>query len=249
MSEPRSRRLCPRRLPRFAALGLGLGLNLSLGACDRAAVVLEQPDETPAPPLSPHDDPLVVHEAVREAVREYAAALDRRDPVEARARVVSETFSYYEDLRLAALRATREQLERWDLMSVILILQIRSTLTRTQLEDLDGAALFERAVIEGLVGADAAALPLDHVWLDEAGERAEIRIDDEAVVWLRLEHSWRVDIPAMIRVLGPALELVARERVLADGKVWTAFNLLAQTRDAEIEIVDGALDDIALPSP
>lgn len=193
-------------------------------------------------------DPLVEHEAVRVAVRSYAAALSARDFAAASEWVVADTFGYYEDLRIAALRGTREQLENWDLMSVILILQIRSAITREQLEVIDGRGLFEQAVTKGLVGDQVEDIALDHVWLSDAGERAEIRLDDEPIVWLRKEsrehERWRVDIPEMIRLLGPAIEAMAHEAVSADGKLRTALTFVELSSDAwvDIAVLDGPLD-------
>jgi outer membrane murein-binding lipoprotein Lpp len=224
-----------------------LSALLLAGGCSKAkVVVVEEPtadgstlDAPPAVPSSEQD-------AVREAVRHYAAALGARDAEAAVEWVVSDTFTLYEDLRRAALLAKREQLEGRDLMSVILILQIRAELDREQLEQLDGRGLFERAVRAGLVGDDIDAITLDEVWIDEAGERAEIRIEGEPVVWLRKleDDHWRVDIPTMISLLGPALEAMARERVVADGMAWTALTIIELGSDDVIDtaIIDGPLD-------
>jgi len=227
-----------------AALGPArvLALAGTLGACDRATVIVTEPD-APAAVQRPEDDPLVIHAAVREAVREYLAALDARDVERVRTRVVDATFDYYEDLRGLALTASRDQLEQLDLMNVVLVLQIRAAVSGPELEAIDGAALFERAVSEGLVGGDAAGVPLDEVWLANDERRAEIRVEDQAVVWLVLEHdSWRVDIPTMTHNLGQTLGALARERIIRDGKVFTALSLLRQTVDVDPAVVDGPLD-------
>lgn len=230
-------------------------LALLAGACDRAKVVVEpepEPDAGDAADASAAEDrdtaihdPLVEQEAVREALRGYDAALGARDPAAASQFVVSATFDYYEDLRIAALRSSREQLERWDLMSVILVLQIRSKLTREQLEQLDGRGLFEHAVTEGMVGEDLGAIALDEVWIADDSSRAEIRMQGAPVVWLQREDErWRVDIPEMIRLLGPAIEATARERVEADGKLRTALTFVEISSEAfiDIAILDGPLE-------
>ena len=229
-----------------AALLAGL---VALAGCDKAKVIIAEPEPEP---IGPSVDPLVEEQAVREAVREYAAALDARDAAAASEVVAADTFVYYDDLRRAALRADREALERWDLMSIILVLQIRSALTRAELEQLDGRALFERAVTEGLVGEEVGAIELDEVFVADDGARAEVRIEGEPVVWLRRDplaeppQPWRVDIPESIRVLGPAIEAVARERVLADGKARTAMTFveLSSDRFLDVAILDGPLEQL-----
>jgi hypothetical protein len=230
----------------MSAIKLSGVLALLLASGCKPTVIPGEPE--PETDVAVVADPLVEHEAVREAVRHYAAALTAREPTAAAESVVADTFGYYEDLRIAALRATREQLESWDLMSVILILQIRTAITRAELEALDGRGLFERTVSEGLVGDQVEDISLDVVWLDDAGERAEIRIDDEPIVWLRKDTSndarWRVDIPEMIRLLGPAIEAMAHEPVSADGKVRTALTFVELSTDAwvDIAVLDGPLD-------
>jgi hypothetical protein len=218
---------------------------LVLASCDRATVIVEQPDaRTPAPaPISPELE--LEHEAVREAVRRYAAALEARDAAAATAAVVSETFELYEDLRLLASSAPRAQLESTDLMSVMLILQIRARFVRSELEAVDGRALFERAVTAGIVGERLDEVPLDEVWIDDAGSHAEVRIEGEPVVWLqKQDEQWRVDIPTMIRMLGPAIETLTRERVIADGKLRTALALVELGSDVavDVDVLDGPLE-------
>jgi hypothetical protein len=218
---------------------------LVLAGCDRATVIIEQPD-APTPPPAPLAPELQrEHEAVREAVRRYAAALQARDAAAATATVVRETFELYEDLRLLASSAARAQLESSDLMSVMLILQLRARFVRSELEAVDGRTLFERAVEEGLVGEGVDEVPLDEVWIDDTGAHAEVRIEGEPVVWLRKQdEQWRVDIPTMIRMLGPAIESLARERVLTDGKLRTALALVELGSDVsvDVDVLDGPLE-------
>jgi hypothetical protein len=220
-------------------------LLLTLGGCDRATVIVEQPD-APALPPSPAELELErEREAAREAVRRYAAALEARDVAAASATVASETFQLYEELRLLATSAPRTQLETLDLMSVMLVLQIRARFVRSELEAVDGRALFERAVEAGLVGDEVGDVPLDEVWIDDAGPHAEIRIEGEPVVWLlREDEQWRVDIPKMIRVLGPAIESLAHDRVLTDGKLRTALALIVLGSDdsVDVDVLDGPLE-------
>ena len=248
----------------LSGIGTGIGAGIGRGierACVIAlllasgckpTVILEQPEPVTAV-LVPTEDPLVEHEAVRVAVRSYAAALSAHDAAAADEWVVADTFGYYEDLRIAALRATREQLEGWDLMSVILILQIRTEVTRAELEALDGRGLFGRVVTAGLAGDQIEDIVLDDVWLDDTGAHAEIRLDGDPIVWLRKDTeteteteqaSWRVDIPEMIRLLGPAIEAMAHEPVSADGKVRTALTFVELSTEGwvDIAVLDGPLD-------
>jgi hypothetical protein len=222
---------------------LCLALILALTAC-KPTIILDDP-EPERPPSDPADDPLVEQEAVREAVRGYAAALAQRDVDAAAKHVVVETFGLYEDLRIAALRATREQLETWDLMSLLMVLQIRSKVGRAELEAVDGRGLFGFAVTEGLVGEGLDAVPLDDVRLDEARTAAQIHLEGEPIAWLRkTDAGWQMDIPEMVRLLGPAIEAVAREQVVADGKLRTAYTLLEIGADeiVDVAILDGPLE-------
>jgi hypothetical protein len=213
-----------------------LGCVLATAACGRATVVVVDEPQTPAPPPSIE----LEQEAVREAVRSYAGALSARDPAAATATVVSETFVLYDDLRLLALSASPEQLERSDLMTIMLVLQIRARFRRGQLETVDGRALFEHAVEAGLVGERVDEVPLDEVWIAEDGMHAQIRTLGDPVVWLRKQDDrWRIDIPEMIRGLGPALDALAHERVLVDGKLHTAWGFIDSTN---FEVLEGPIE-------
>lgn len=215
---------------------------LGLAGCDRATVILEQP-ETPTPAPSPVSPELErEHELVRESVRRYAAALSSRDPAAATETVVRETFDLYEELRVLAATAPRARLEALDLMTVMLVLQIRVRFGRSELDVVDGRGLFERAVAAGLVGAQVDDVSLDEVWIDEAGAHAEVRMQGDPIVWLRKQdEQWRIDIPAMIQMLGPAIESLARERVLTDGKLRTALALivLGSEESVDVDVLDG----------
>jgi hypothetical protein len=130
-------------------------------------------------------------------------------------------------------------------MSVMLILQIRTRFGRSELAAVDGRVLFERAVEAGLVGDEVGEVPLDEVWVDDAREHAEIRIESAPVVWLRKQdEQWRVDIPTMIMKLGPTIESLARDRLLADGKLRTALVLveLGSEESVDIGVLDGPLE-------
>jgi hypothetical protein len=219
---------------------------LLLAACDRSVVIVEQPEAATKAPSSTEPESVPrEQDAVREAVRQYAGALEARDPKAAASTVVTETFELYEDLRLLASSAARAQLEQSDLMTVMLVLQIRARFSRSDLEAVSGRELFDRAVEAGLVGENVSDVTLDEVWIDDAGVHAEIRIEGEPVVWLRKqEDHWRVDIPEMIRVLGPQVEEMARDRVLADGKVRTAwvFIEVGSEESVDIGVLDGPLE-------
>ena len=85
--------------------------------------------------------------------------------------------------------------------------------------------------------------------MQQHGDRAEYA---EQQVELRRDplaeppQPWRVDIPESIRVLGPAIEAVARERVLADGKARTAMTFveLSSDRFLDVAILDGPLEQL-----
>ncbi len=56
------------------------------------------------------------------------------------------------------------------------------------------------------------------------------------------EGSWRVDVPEMVRLLGPAIEAMVREQVAADGKARTAYMLVESEQLLPLEILDGPLE-------
>lgn len=227
---------------------VGLGSILALTACK--PTIIHDPDLGPRPTSDPAGDPLVEHEAVRVCVREYVAAAARRDVEAASKLVVGETFHYYENLRIAALQETREQLERWDLLSLVSILQIRHKVGRAQLEVLDGRGLFGIIVREGWAGIEGLdEVSFDEVQIDETGKTARILLDGVPMVWLRKtnddgDQRWRMDFPEMFRALGLEIEASAREQVLADGRLRTAYTWLVLSSDESIaiEILDGPLE-------
>jgi hypothetical protein len=167
--------------------------------------------------------------------------------------VVPETFDYYEQLRVAALEASREQLETLGLMSVMLVLDIRLQTSRAQLEQLDGRGLFSAAVTSGMA---IEPVSLEDIWIDEAREHAQVRIDGEPILWLRSvadtdtdsdgRPQWRLDFPAMITALEPRFEAMARAQVSAEGRVRMAYALIELTNEGgiDLDILDGPLDRI-----
>jgi hypothetical protein len=231
-----------------------ISLVVALAGCGKPTYVEVSEPDPPRPSSDPAADPVVEQEAVREAVREYAKALGDRDENTAANLVVDETFGLYEDLRIAALRSTREQLEAWDLLSVLMILQIRAAVSRTELEASDGHRLFESAVAAGALGDGVDDVDLDEVWIADDGSSAEVRLEGQAILWLRKtsptdrqargESRWRIDIPTMIQRLGPAIEASAHEQVRGDGKLWAAYTLLELGSDTSVDIavLDGPLD-------
>jgi hypothetical protein len=94
------------------------------------------------------------------------------------------------------------------------------------------------------------------VRLDETSLSAQIVMGGEPVVWLRKTDDdgqlrWRLDIPQMIEHFGPAIEAAAREHVVADGRVRTAYTLLSLSSDRSppLSILDGPLEGEATDAP
>lgn len=214
---------------------------LALLAC-RPKVVSEQPEPEAREP-APTDARL----EVRAAARAYADALAARDPQAAVGWVVPETFDFYEELRVAALRSRREQLAARDLLTLVMVLELRTRMSAGELEQLDGRGLFEQAIRGGLAGEGVERVALDEIWIDPEGRRAEVRIEGQTVLPLRRDRArgrearWRVDVPELIAVLAPAFEALAAERVAAEGKLAIAQALLEQRLDQPLDpaIFDG----------
>lgn len=224
-------------------------LVFGLAGCKTTIVEVADPPGAGSRAGTDASETALDEQAVRAAVQRYIAALEARDPVAASAAVVPETFDYYEQLRVAALQASREQLESRGLMSVMLILQIRMRSSRAELEQLDGRALFSAGIVSGMA---IEPVSLEDIWIDEARELAEVRIDGEAVLWLRSfidtdgQPQWRLDLPAMIVALEPRFEAAAREQVDAEGKVRMAYAVIELTNEGVIDlgILDGPLETI-----
>ena len=164
--------------------------------------------------------------AVRASARAYADALAARDAKAAATWVVPETFVFYDDLRLAALHSTRTQLENWPLLTLVMILELRARIGAEELGALDGRALFERTITEGLEGAEG--VDMQEVAIDDDGLHARILLEGQPLLLLRRDEAaagarWLVDLPALIELMAPGFEVLARERVSADGKVATAL--------------------------
>ncbi len=219
---------------------------LILAGCPRAPT--SEPATEPEPTNEDSHDPneeLARRDAVRQAIEAYIVSLEARDPSGAIERVTHNTFAFYEDLRQLALAGTREQIEARSLMVALIVLELRSRLTRSELEQTDGRAVFERAIRQGLVGENLREINLDEVWIDDAGTRAEIRAGEQALVWLRFEDQrWKIDLPAMVAGLAPLLEAQVAEQIAADGRLRVAYALISAEREEAlpIELLDGPLD-------
>jgi hypothetical protein len=176
----------------------------------------------------------------------YVDALMARDSASAGNWVTSATFEFYDRLRTLALTGKRSELEQRSLMEIVMVLELRSRLTRTELEQTTGRALFDDAIAAGM---SAEPLALDELWIDEAAGRAEVRIDGQAVLWLAREQSrWCVDLPAVIIGLTPVIEANLADAIVADGKLRVAFTLLEVERESmhglDVAILDGPLDEL-----
>ncbi|NVB42694.1 hypothetical protein G6O69_33035 [Pseudenhygromyxa sp. WMMC2535] len=220
-------------MPRFPQIWLASLLALS--ACG-PRIVSEEAVSGGDPLASPADP----QAAVREAARGYADALAARDGSAAALWVAPETFDLYEDLRTAALTATPAELEARDLLTTIMVLELRARMNPAALAELDGRRLFEQAIDAGFVSEDLGELDLDEVWIDESGTRAEIRQDGQAVLLLRAAAdppaaaeatggdapAWRVDLPGLIERVTPDFDALARERIDAQGRLETALRFV-----------------------
>lgn len=252
------------RLPRVASLaGVACSLCAALACGPRITVeTVDAPtdkaavkDEKPKP--SPERDP--EREAVLAVARGYADALTQRDPERAAEFVVAETFVFYDDLRRAALTSKAEGLERWPLMPLIMVLELRVRFSRAELEAFDGRTLFAAAVEAGLAGEDIGDL-LDDPSIEVAhteDDHAELRVEQSSLLYLRRDSEadpaaepnaggqapWRVDLPGLIEALGPSIEALAKERVETSGKLRTALYFVALRLDVALDpaLLDGPL--------
>lgn len=200
--------------------------------------------------IEPASDPRAAAErergAITATVAGYVDALVARDPATAGSWVTSATFEFYERLRMLALTGKRSELEQRGVMEIVMVLELRSRMTRAELEQTTGRALFDDAIT---VGMSAEPLPLDELWIDESAGRAEVRIEGQAVLWLAREQGrWCVDLPAVIVGLTPIVEANLADAIIADGKLRVAYTLLEVEREGvhglDLAILDGPLDEL-----
>ncbi|WP_157596210.1 hypothetical protein [Plesiocystis pacifica] len=248
------------RLPRVASLaGVACSLCAALACGPRITVeTVDAPvDEAPVEDGGKDPGPSPEREAVLAVARGYADALTQRDPERAAELVVAETFVFYDDLRRAALTSKAEDLERWPLMPLIMVLELRVRFSRAELEAFDGRSLFTAAVEAGLAGEDIGDL-LDDPSVEVAhteDDHAELRVEQSSLLYLRRDPDpevdadagaqapWRVDLPGLIEALGPSIEALAKERVETSGKLRTALYFVALRLDVALDpaILDGPL--------
>lgn len=212
-------------------------MMLALAACPRASKT-----EAVEPASASTDAAEQQRRAIAASVAGYVDALAAKDPAAASSWVVSATFGFYDDLLALALAGQRSELEQRSVMEIVMILELRNRFTRAQLEQASGRTLFEEAIVTGM---QAGELPLDEVWIDESGSRAEIRIQGQPQLWLAREQGrWLIDLPAMIVGLAPLIEADLGEEIAADGKLRVAFALLEQESPTglDVAILDGPLD-------
>lgn len=176
---------------------------------------------------------------IANAMAGYVDALTARDPAAASGWVVSSTFGFYDQLRVLARAGTREQLEQRSLMEILMILELRNRYPGTQLDTLDGRALFDEAIRAGM---NAEPIALDDLRFTADGQRAEVWTAGQPVVWFAREQGrWCVDLPAMIIGLAPLIEVDLADAIAAEGKLRVAFGLLeAQSVEGlDLELLDG----------
>lgn len=181
--------------------------------------------------------------AIEAAMAGYLDALVARDPAATSSWVASSTFAFYEQLRVLARSGTRAQLEQRGVLEVFMVLELRNRYDAAELDALDGRALFENAIRQGM---SAEPIAPDEVRFASDGEHAEVHVDGVPVLWfVREQGRWCIDLPATITGLGPLLEVDLADAIANEGKLRVVFGLLeAQSVEGlDLAILDGPRAD------
>ena len=170
-----------------------LALLVLLALCF-AAPAAAQPDEPP-PPYPPLAGPDA--DAIRATVRDYQAAVLRRDGPAAGRLVGRESRGYYARMRDMAVSAPEAQVRAAPLMDRMTILMFRHRVPADQLRTLGGDAAFEHTISDGWVtGMDGDDITARAAIYGQ-GDRAVIRYDGDMHL-VREEGAWRLDMMPII---------------------------------------------------
>lgn len=149
------------------------------------------PPEEPPPPYPPLAGPDA--DAIRATVRDYQAAILRRDGPAAARLVSRESRGYYARMRDMAVSAPEAQVRAAPLMDRMTILMYRHRVPAGQLRALAGDAAFAHTINDGWVtgmdGQDIAA----RAEIYGQGDRAVIRYEGDMHL-VREEGAWRLDM-------------------------------------------------------
>jgi hypothetical protein len=159
-----------------------------------------QAAEPAYPPLTGPDA-----EAVRDVVRQYQAAIERRDGAAAARLVSRDTRAYYSRLLGMAVSATEEQVRAAPLMDRVTILLYRHRTPAGELRALAPDQAFAHTISAGWVTAtDGEELASRSEAFGE-GDRAILRYDGDTH-FVREEGAWRWDMMPLIQAATAEME-------------------------------------------
>lgn len=164
----------------------------------------QQPPPEPAPRPMPEGYtrlPAREAEAIREVIRGYAAAVQRRDGLAAAQAVTRGTRAYYARMRDLALTASETKTRGLPLMDRFSVLMYRHRVS-PQVRAISGDSAFAHTISEGWVAQTMGSGPIptmDEVW--GGGDRALIRDGATDIHLQREDGAWRWDMMPLIRIM------------------------------------------------
>lgn len=165
----------------------------------------QPPAEEPAPPYPPLQG--ADAEAIRNVVRQYQDAIQRRDGAAAARLVTRGTRDYYARLRDLAVSATEEQVRAAPLMDRVTILLYRHRTAPGELRAVPADAAFAYTIDAGWVTATEGEELASRSQVYGQGDRAILRYDGDTH-FVREDGVWRWDMMPLI---------LAASAELADG--------------------------------
>lgn len=154
------------------------------------------PPEEPPPPYPELTG--AEAEALRDVVRQYQAAVNRRDGAAAARLVTRETRAYYGRMRDMAVSAPEAAVRAAPLMDRVSILLYRHRVPAAELRALAPEAAFARTIEGGWVAASEEDPLAEGSRAFGEGDRAVLRFGGDEVPFLREDGAWRWDMMPMI---------------------------------------------------
>ncbi|HYR08969.1 MAG TPA: hypothetical protein VEQ60_14405 [Longimicrobium sp.] len=172
-----------------------------------APAAAQPPGSTQPPAVEPAYPPLTGPdaEAVRDVVRQYQAAIQRRDGAAAARLVSRDTRAYYGRIRDLAVSATEEQVRAAPLMDRITILLYRHRTPPAELRALAADQAFAHTISAGWVTATEGEELASGSEVFGEGDRAILRYDGDTH-FVREDGAWRWDMMPLIQAANAEME-------------------------------------------
>lgn len=159
---------------------------------------------------------------VQQVYQAYRSALLTRDGISAWKRIDSRTKDYYDEIARDCLSIKREELNRLDLLSKIMILRLRLEFRRDKLQTFDGAKIFIIGVEKGWISRSSvqAIKKIDRITIDrdlaqgflvQAPNFPAIRFDKE-------DDGWKVALWKSFELGNASLQQTIKQKGMSEEK-------------------------------